>query len=295
MKSNLTNEDLVSRYLDNEMSDVEKLDFEQRLETDPQLKKEFSFQNELVTAIKEHRRMELKARLARIDVPAPFIHAIGLKIAAVATATIIIGSGIYYAVQNRNSSIEPSKIDLRVQQITPEEENIAPSIPEVKIKPVTPTETAEKVAKRGKKKAGKETPTTAAKQKVTKPKVVRPDMNIDFDDEVSDENMAEETEAASGIEEVKTVTESKMEVETVKDKRHRFHYKFYNNRLYLLGDFSKSPYEIIELNSGSGKKYFLYYQNNYYQLKTDRQKPTPLNKVENDSIIKELSIIQKYK
>ncbi len=292
MKSNLTNEDLVSRYLDNEMTEGEKLDFEQRLQTNPQLKKEFNFQKNLVTAIKEHRRMELKARLAHIEVPAPFMHAIGLKIAAIASATIILGTGIYFAIQNQTAQ-EPAVIDLSAQHITIEEESI-PEIPEVKIKPVTPPVASEKIVKRNKKKSEKEDKNINKERKVTQPKVVRPDMNIEFEDEVADEGNTEENPNMV-INETEAPTESKMEIETIKDKRHKFHYRFYNNRLYLLGDFSKSPYEIIELNSNSGKKYFLYYQDNFYKLETNRQKPTPLRKVENDSIIKELIIIQKYK
>ncbi len=293
MKSNLTNEDLVSRYLDNEMTEAEQLDFERRLETDPQLKKEFNFQHDLVSAIKEHRRMELKARLAHIDVPAPFIHAIGLKIAAVASATIILGTGIYFAIQNQTTR-KSAPINISAQQIIIEEEKI-PEIPEVKIKPVTPPETSKKITKRKKKKSEKEHNAVTKEQKINQPNVVKPDMTIGFEEEVADEGNLEENEADVTIRETAAPAESKMEVETVKDKRHKFHYKFYNNRLYLIGDFSKSPYEIIELNSSSGKKYFLYYQDNYYKLETGRQKPTPLHKIENDSIIKELSIIQKYK
>jgi hypothetical protein len=119
-------------------------------------------------------------------------------------------------------------------------------------------------------------------------------MNIEFEDEVAEESNIEENPEVP-INKTEVSAKSKIGIETIKDKRHKFHYKFYNNRLYLLGDFSKSPYEIIELNSNSGKKYFLYYQDNFYKLETNRQKPTPLRKVENDSIIKELSIIQKYK
>ena len=35
MKNHLTNEDLVSRYLDKEMSDIERLEFENSMANDP--------------------------------------------------------------------------------------------------------------------------------------------------------------------------------------------------------------------------------------------------------------------
>lgn len=294
MKNNPTYEDLTGRYLDNEMSKTEKLDFESRMENDPQLKEEFNFQNDLVKAIKSHRKLELKARLSNIEVPTPILQAVGLKLAAIATATIIVGAGIYYYSQQDTHSTDFNTVDITKKQLTLQEENVEPVIPDVKIEIIAPTKTDENKTARNKKKADAENKVTVKKQKPIQPTVVKPKLNDDFDEAVEENTYSEETDAnlTNGI---KEDTKSKMEVETVKTRRHKFHYKFYNNRLYLLGDFSKSPYEIIELNSNSGKKYFLFYQENYYQLKTDQQKPTKLNKVENDSIIKELNIIQEYK
>lgn len=294
MKNNLTNEDLVGKYLDNEMSETDKLQFEHRLETDPQLKEEYNFQNDLVKGIKEHRRLELKARLSNIEVPSPFLHAIGLKIAAVTIATIIVGSGIYFALQDHPSE-QISKIDVTSQQITIEGENILPKIPDIKIKPETSTKTEGKPAKRKRKKIEKGKKAVNQEQKATQPTVVKPDLAVNFEETTEESDNSGDADFNVTNNEIKEHSKNKMEVETIKDRRHKFHYKFYNNRLYLLGDFSKSPYEIIELNSKSDKKYFLYYQNSYYQLKTDRQKPTALQKIENDSIIEELKIIQKYK
>ncbi|NJN28456.1 MAG: hypothetical protein HC819_22030 [Cyclobacteriaceae bacterium] len=85
---------------------------------------------------------------------------------------------------------------------------------------------------------------------------------------------------------------SNVAVSTVKDKKNKFHYKFFENKLYLLGNFSDMPYEIIEVNSSKGKSYFLYYDSSYFQLNTEQLKPAPLVKIENDSLVNELKIIQ---
>lgn len=294
MKNNPTYEDLTGRYLDNEMSETEKLEFESRMENNPQLKKEFNFQNELVRGIKNHRKLELKARLSNIEVPTPILQTIGLKLAAVATASIIIGTGIYFYNQQNPNNRDFNKIDITGKQITLQEENIVPVIPNVKIETITPAKSNKNTPIKNKKKTDKENKVSAEKQKPAQPMVVKPELTVDFDNVVEEEGNPEET-GLNATNNVKENTKSKMEVETVKTRRHKFHYKFDNDRLYLLGDFSKSPYEIIELNSNSGKKYFLFYQDNYYQLKTDQQKPTRLHRIENDSIIKELNIIQEYK
>ncbi len=294
MKNNPTYEDLTGRYLDNEMSEAEKFEFESQMENDPQLKEEFDFQNELVRTIKDHRKLELKARLSNIEIPTPIFQTIGLKLAAVATATVIIGTGIYFYNQQNPNNNDFNIIDITGKQITLQEENIVPVIPDVKIETITPAKSDKNAPIKNKKKANKENKVRAEKQKPAKPTVVKPELTVGFDNAIEEEGKIEET-GLSATNDVKENTKSKMEIETVKTRRHKFHYKFYNNRLYLLGDFSKSPYEIIELNSNSGKKYFLLYQDNYYKLEPNQQKPTRLHKIENDSIIKELKIIKEYK
>jgi len=294
MKNNPTYEDLTGRYLDNEMSEMERLEFESRMESDPQLTEEFKFQNDIVKAIKSHRKLELKARLSNIEVPVPIFQTIGLKLAAIATTTIIVGTGIYYYSQQNSQNTDFNTIDITKNSIALQEENITPVIPDVKIEAITPAKTDENKHVRNKKPTNKINKITVKKQKPVQPTVIKPEMKIDSDNVIKENKNSEETDfnITNNIEEN---SKTRMEVETVVTKRHKFHYKFYNNRLYLLGDFSKSPYEIIELNSNSGRKYFLFYQDNYYPLKTDQHKPTKLHKVENDSIIKELNIIQEYK
>ena len=94
MKSNLSIEELVGRYLDNEMTEAESLDFQSQMAKDPAIQEELSFQKDLINSIKESRRIELKSRLSDIKVPSsPILHTVGLKIAAVASVTAILGTG----------------------------------------------------------------------------------------------------------------------------------------------------------------------------------------------------------
>ena len=95
----------------------------------------------------------------------------------------------------------------------------------------------------------------------------------------------------NSIEKVKENVENAVEVATIQDRKNKFHYKFFENKLYLLGNFDEMPYEIIELNSKSGKSYFLFYDDSFYKLKSDQLKPAPLVKIENDSLVNELKII----
>jgi hypothetical protein len=124
------------------------------------------------------------------------------------------------------------------------------------------------------------------------PNVIEPDVIEGFDeDEFSSEEITVENQI-NNLEKVKENVESTVEIATVKDKKNKFHYKFFENKLYLLGSFNEMPYEIIELNAKNGKSYFLFYNDNFYKLETDQLKPSPLERIENDSLVNELKIIQ---
>jgi hypothetical protein len=297
MKNHLSNEDLVSRYLDNEMSDVEKLEFENRLASDPGLKEEYAFQKDVIQAVKESRRMELKSRLSNIQPPStPIYQTLGVKIAAVASITAIVGVGTYYMLNNKEE-LGLTDVDITKSksiEYTPKKE--MPSIPEVHVPPPEDVQidegaVEETPAPARDEDASKVTASKKSTPKPSKPQVVRPEIAEEpAEDDLITENIAEESNYNT-IEEIKENIESTVEIETEKSRRYSNHYKFYNNKLYLLGDFKNSPYEIIELNSSKGKDYFLYYEDNFYRLYKDVVKPAPLEKVEDEAILDELKII----
>ena len=76
MNNNLTNEEFVSRYLDNELNPAQRLDFENKLLHDTDLKEELDLQKDLVEGIKEARRLELKSRLSNIPINSPVYQSI---------------------------------------------------------------------------------------------------------------------------------------------------------------------------------------------------------------------------
>jgi len=84
-------------------------------------------------------------------------------------------------------------------------------------------------------------------------------------------------------------------VETARKDSNMFHYQYYSGKLYLYGDFRDNPYEILELNSASGKRLFIYYNNAYYRIADDQHQITPLVQLTDRDIIKKLEIIQANK
>lgn len=296
MNNNLTNEEFVSSYLDNALSQAERLDFENRLLHDPELKEEFDFQKDLVEGIKEVRRLELKSRLSNIPVNSPVYQTIGLKAVAIASITAGVGLGAYFYLSSEDA-IQLSDIDLTENQIVEAEKTRVPEVPKA-ITPILqePAQEQEKPVIISKTKTDTEAVAKNTEEisepKEIVPNVIQPDVVESFEDEdVNTEDIAIENQFEN-LDNIKEGVEETVEIATVKDKRNKFHYKFFENKLYLLGSFDDMPYEILELNTQKGKSYFLYYNDNFYQLNTEQVKPAPLVKIENDSLVNELKIIQ---
>ena len=303
MKNNLSIEDLVGRYLDKEMTETERLDFERQMASDPAIGEEISFQKDLISSIKESRRIELKSRLSEIQVPSfPILQTVGLKIAAIASVTAILGTGAYFLINSADKS-DLSNVDIsQTTTIIAQDTESVPTIPEVTIPAFEEFESEEvvveeKPAKTNKKKRddGNESASLKTSKSLAQPNVVRPDIaEVTEEKEPETEDFAEE-ETYSDLDDIKETMTDKLAVETDKNRRYSFHYKFYNEKLYLLGDFKDSPYEILELNSSGGRRYFLFYEGDYYRLSPDKLKPTPLEKLTDETMVEELRIIQQNK
>lgn len=297
MNKNLTNEQLVGSYLDNEMSEIQRLEFEDQLVHNSDLREEYNIQKDLIDGIKESRRLELKARLDNIPINTPLYQTIGFKSVVVASISAGIGFGAYYLLDQKDE-LSLSEIDVTQQKEIVAEQEIIPQMPEA----ITPIVEDKKKSETKSKVAKQEEPTEAVAKNtapevkeepvVIQPNVIEPDVIEGFDeDEFSSEEITVENQI-NNLEKVKENVESTVEIATVKDKKNKFHYKFFENKLYLMGSFDDMPYEIIELNAKNGKSYFLFYKDNFYKLETDQLKPAPLERIENDSLVNELKIIQ---
>jgi len=286
-------EQLVGSYLDNEISEKQRMDFENQLQSNPELKQELGFQQEVINGVKNFRRLELKARLENIPIYTPVYQTIAFKAVAVVAITAGIGFGTYYMLNKQNESTL-AKVELtNTDSIPPVIKEVIPVVPQVQPAEDIPAPAAtSKTTEVTTRKSGKHEKSTAATS-TAKPKVTTPQVETFADDEFEAEEIsALKTQSTESISEPLSET---VEVATIKDKKNKFHYKFYENKLYLLGTFDDMPYEIIEINSKTGKKFFLYYNENFYRLQNDQVKPTPLERIENDSLVNELKIIQMNK
>jgi hypothetical protein len=124
--------------------------------------------------------------------------------------------------------------------------------------------------------------------------VIVPDVIEDFEEV---DNMELENVSSGDINTMTPSREdlhSSVEINTVLHKKYNFHYNFSHGTLTLYGNFEDVPYEILEINSTSGKSFYLNYKDNFYNI-ISTNNIIPLQPVTNESLINELKIVKENK
>ena len=116
--------------------------------------------------------------------------------------------------------------------------------------------------------------------------------NFDAEDDMEIDNISEGD--IKSLNPVKKDIHSSVEVESIIHKKYNFHYKFSGGMLTLYGNFEDVPYEILEINSTEGKRFFLNYKDNFYNIiqTTDIMQ---LERVTNEALLSELAIVKENK
>src|SRR5690606_34168036 len=115
MNRKLNHIEQIERYLEGNMSGEELQAFEKLLDKDPMLKSEFQLQEDIISAIKESRKAELKARLDNINVGAYNTGISGAKIILTGAITAAVGLGIYFYSQENVDENLPAQEQLTLE------------------------------------------------------------------------------------------------------------------------------------------------------------------------------------
>lgn len=296
MNRKLNHTEQIERYLEGNMSGEELQAFEKLLDMDPMLKSEFELQQDIINAIKESRKAELKARLDNINVGAYHTGISGAKIVLTGAITAAIGLGVYFYSQEKTAESPSEVIEQPIVEdtntfIQPEEESPLASSPQAEQleQPIARNTMAEEAVMEEIEEAIKEeeeATTTVATPEVTPPTPIEA-----FEDV---ERVATELKVPTNkLEESLASTEvTAIEVDNEEENTNSFHYKFYNNKLYLYGDFKNIPYELIELNTVSGKSVYLCYKGNFYYLEPNQMEMSPLNQIKDQNLLGELESLR---
>ncbi|MGI9542175.1 MAG: hypothetical protein ACR2MX_02890 [Cyclobacteriaceae bacterium] len=306
MSKEQTTIELIESYLENTMSPEARESFENLLQQDPVVRSEFEVQQQLVNSIKEFRRAELKAQLNNVTVGVGPAALLSLKTAAIITITAIVGLGTFLYLQKEDTSI--TKIDLEPEQNATTEQ--VPAKPEATPlatdqvatidivgtpdasdqQPNEKSESFSKIAAPTKKPVPQPEQDLANQPAVVSiPTVLQPNKD---EDDLSIEELVLPSEQLS---QTNSKEQGTLAVENTDNGEYNFHYQFYQDKLFLYGDFKDTPYEILELNFSNGKKLFMFYRGAYYSLKENQIEITSLEALTDNEIIKKLEIIKANK
>ena len=302
----MTNQQLeqIDKYHSGRMSESEMASFEKQLESDPALKAESDLQADIVGGLKEYRKLELKARLDAINVGPTWMEFMGqsalMKSMGGVIVASLIGTGIYLYGEQDEQVESGATVTINApvaesieyvwelgQEESDNSTNTTLEKPEIANEPAMETKLEVQVADQS---AREEQVVINEDKEVFKPSFEAPAVaNVEEDSKFQSEGLDELSETTNT-----TASEDPIDVETENNRSKTIKYKYYDGKLFLSGDFDKSTYEILEINSASGRRIYVYYIDTYYKVgTTDRL--TELPAVKDQDVIKELELLRENK
>ena len=269
--------ELLDDYLSNRLSEQDKASFEQKLEADPELKKEMQLQQHLIEGIQKQRMLELKAMLNNIPVaPVGGQAALLTKVVSSVIVAGLVTTAVYWYYSNEEPSNTMEAISEEVEQIV--EEVITPEEPTADEAFVPSEEKAEE------KKLKSSTDNTSAPTAEVK----KPQLDV-YTPESEDESVTLQKERDQVEFITKAFVTSSVEVDVDSgSKKYNFHYIFKGGKLILYGSFENNLYEILEFIAENKRTVFLYHKTSYYLLDEQVESPTPLVPIRDTKLIKKL-------
>ncbi len=283
--------ELLDDYLANRLSGDEKVAFERRMEGDPEMKREFTVQQNIVEGIKRARLAELKGMLQNTPVPAPSVGQTMLaKVGMIAVVAGLIATGVWFftkeeqEIKQEAAPIAEKSPDATKQEPVTEELTEEPAKQEEVV--VEEKAAARKEETKAASKKNKKSPATKENESPVKPQPEDPTA-----EELQADERAVEPTPASLEKKAKRVG-SAIVIEPVLDnKKYNFHYQFDDGKLLVYGEAFRDGAKPLILEFFENNKrtnIFLFHANNYYQLNEGNTEVTVLKAVKDPSLIKAL-------
>lgn len=274
---------MLDDYLANRLDEQQKSAFEQKLNSDSELRNEYQLQQELIAGIKKMRAVELKAMMNNIPVPSgTSAGTFGTKIALWSGVAVIIATGLYFYLSDEKTEQLPA--DTTVTQTEDPTPSVTPE--QVTEKDEEASESSQEAASAEQKPSG--TPKTIKKDSNETPVAAEPKIEVFDPSEEADQTVTSGSEAfAKNDVKVKDAPAIDVEIDS-QNKKYNFHYQFKDGKLLLYGPFEKDLYEILEFFNDDKRTIFLFYNDQYYLLNEEATKLKPLNPITDKVLIKKL-------
>jgi hypothetical protein len=275
----MSNFELIDDYLTNRLNEQEKEAFEKQLESDPALKADVDFQQQIQQGVKNARAAQLKSMLNNVPINAGYtVEFIVTRLAAGLIGAGVIGAALYFTLkpeQVPNLSDAAADLSKKSGQLQPKKEEPVQTVTEQPKEKETAPTIEEKETPANKKEEQKDAPSELKQPKI---EAIDP----------SEEMAANENAPAVSESHRSAISVSHIAVETdTANKNFDFHYQFAGGKLFLYGPFDKSVYEILEINS-ENHAVFLFHKDNYYLLDEKQIKITRLEPIKDSVLIRKL-------
>jgi hypothetical protein len=303
-------EETIDSFLRGDLSEAEQTAFNKAVAADPKLQQEVSIQKDIIDSVKQYRHQQLKDRLNAIDVKPvgfAFYSSPYFKLAAsIGAVALIIGA---FSLFTNNETKENATV---VESSTTGTESIVQSNETIssiasantnsetansKVEPATssPVTTGNKntvaaTSNTANTKATNNTPSKAQKAPENTSYKDASEETIDADDMGINDNFDMPSMNHGGN--ASSISSPQIKVSIVKENN--LGYRFFNNQLFLHGNFSNSTYELFELNNKPSKQLFLYFENNYYELIQGKTKVTALNPITDKAVLLQLTHLREH-
>ena len=304
-------EEIIDSFVRGELKGSELNSFNNAVAANPQLQEQVAFQKEIVGSINQFRHQQLKNRLNAIAVKPVGVSLLNsnyAKIAATITAlAILLGGYVLYdnlftktnpIVSNTPSSETTTRTNALQSDNSPSNEEVSTTTIEVQKKSKSNTAKSTQVNT-------KATSVNTVASKTVNSSIKTSDsnkesvINTDYSDpQMESDNMIDGINDNFEMPSMNTdgikssISAPQIKVNIIKENN--LGYQFFNNQLFLHGNFSNSTYELLELNNKPSKQLFLYFENNYYELIQGKTKTTPLSPIKDSTVLLQLNQLRAH-
>ncbi|MDX2190340.1 MAG: hypothetical protein SFY32_10780 [Bacteroidota bacterium] len=317
METNKLNE-LTELFVRGKLHGDDLVAFNKQLEADPSLATEVTLQKNIKTAIVENRKAALKSRLNAIQVPSVTTGSTSvtssftaLKAASVllVCAGVSVGSYMYYnSVSSEkvadNQPVNSTESIVNESVAKTQESSVVANSELTKENKVV--ENVNSAANATNVENEESSTTVSANAELTKTKKRNFNLfkskakaetkqvpNLDALDDKSQANVTSHEDNPEALVTSNNIQKlSDVDIKTIQDGAHKFHYRMKDHVLYLYGEFNNTPYEILEFNDKDGNLLYFYYDNNYYSMKPNQEAITKLKKITDKKLISDLNVVR---
>jgi len=302
-------DELIDDFVAGRLSPEEASELHNSIQADPALQQELKFQQDIQYAIVDAKKAALKSRLQKIDVstiPSNKWDLVKPWMAFTAGFTsLILATAIALPFLDENAKEVTSVVNATTQVTEDSRHSQANTAPTAEMpsvakadeplpqSPIVEPNSAEVMAKAQAtiKEFDAESAESSTSRKTKSPTLAEPSEPKLASNEV---NKLDNSNADAGMEVAGNANAKPLDIVTINDGKNDLQYKNYDGKLYLYGDFKGKIYELIEIN-GRLKKYFLFYNGNYYSLKSNQKEMKPLQLITDSGSIEDLDNRRKAK